>query len=89
MFPKKQATAMAHLYPLPMPTGGQSTCPGATGLRRLVDRVVYLPVILFSKNGWMSSPKLDLAATASFSSCPQLTEGKRGETLLNFKYKEG
>lgn len=36
----------------------------------------------------MSSPKLDLAATASFSSCPQQTEGREVETLLNFKEKE-
>lgn len=43
-------TTIARLQPqmlsppfhLPMPTGGQITCPGATRLRQLVESVAYL-----------------------------------------------
>lgn len=44
-----------------------------------------LPAISFSKKGRMSSPNLDLSATASFSSCPQQTEGEgNGEKHVKF-----
>lgn len=44
------------------------------------------PATPFSKKGWMSPPRLDLSATASFSSCPQQTGGERREGHpLNFK----
>lgn len=45
-----------------------------------------LPAMSFSKNGWMTSPNLDLSATASFRSCPQLTGGRGTERRpLHFK----
>lgn len=59
--------------PLPPPSPGSGFPQSPRGAR-----TQGLPVISFSKKGWMASPCLDLSATASFSSCPQHTGGRGG-----------